>query len=144
MQGLRQPGGKASSSTLPAARARSALDEAVEALVAAASSGPKEAVAATKQVQSLAMAQLRAAKQLADSSPSERERVEPEVRNVCLFVCFFFQELKRWLRAHRRSKSWSELFVCSRAMDWMSSWLKRRGWRDSCRSLFSLCVCACF
>ena len=77
---------------------RSPLDEACEELARQARAGPKEAVAATKQVQALAMAQLRAVKvgfasffsllfsslftrsqAAADSNAAERARVEPDV-----------------------------------------------------------------
>ncbi len=61
----------------PQPKQKSALDEAVDELVEAAVRGPKEAVAATKQVQALAMAQLRAGKTASDSSPAERARLEP-------------------------------------------------------------------
>jgi hypothetical protein len=80
--------------SLTSSSRRTALDDACDELIRQAREGPKEAVAATKQVQALAMAQLRAVKvchlfpfslllthvqAAADVSAAERARVEPEV-----------------------------------------------------------------
>jgi hypothetical protein len=92
----------------------------------------QEAVAATKQVQALAMAQLRAAKQTADTSATERARIEPEVAAAACTLKASKKERNVGVVFTECFRSLLVRCACLRATGLTSSSWRQRDWQERC------------